>query len=118
MLIHTDIAASPDSDAVIASAQSRGVPVISAKQALTWMDGRNNSTFRSFSWSGGTLGFTINAAAGSNGLRAMLPMTSSAGRLSAISRGGTAVPFTTQTIKGIEYGFFDAVTGAYSATYS
>jgi hypothetical protein len=29
------------SDAVVASALSRGVPIVSAKQMLTWLDGRN-----------------------------------------------------------------------------
>ena len=118
VLIHTDIAASPDSDAVIASAQSRSVPVISAKQALAWVDGRSNSSFRNFTWSGGNLGFSITAAAGANGLRAMLPITSTAGTLHAITRGGSPVTFTTQTIKGIAYGIFDATSGTYAATYS
>ena len=37
----------PASDAIIASALARGVPVISAKQALDWTEGRNASSFRS-----------------------------------------------------------------------
>jgi hypothetical protein len=118
ILIHTDIAANADSDAVIASAKSKSVPVISAKQALDWVDGRDRSTFRNFSWNGSTVGFTINVGSGANGLRAMLPTTANGKTLTSISRGGTNVPFTTQTIKGISYAFFDAAAGGYSATYS
>ena len=47
---------------VISSAQSRGVPIISALQLLTWLDGRNSSSFGSISWSGNTLSFNINAS--------------------------------------------------------
>ena len=40
--MHTDDAEShPGSDAIVASAQARGVPVITAKQALDWVDGRD-----------------------------------------------------------------------------
>ena len=48
-------AAAPDEDAIVASAQARGVPVISYKQLLDWTDGRNDSTIRSLNWSAGTL---------------------------------------------------------------
>ena len=33
-------------EAIVASAQARGVPVISYKQLLEWIDGRNDSTIR------------------------------------------------------------------------
>ena len=46
---------------VLSSAQSRGVPIISALQLLTWLDGRNSSSFGSISWSGNTLSFNVNA---------------------------------------------------------
>ena len=48
----------PGSEAIVSSAQARGVPIVSAKQMLDWLDGRNSSSFGSFSWSGNTLGFT------------------------------------------------------------
>ena len=35
------------SDAIVASAQARGVPVVSAQQMLDWLDGRNGSSFGS-----------------------------------------------------------------------
>ena len=43
--MHTDLPDEDGSDAVVASAQARGVPVVSAAQMLTWLDGRNNSSF-------------------------------------------------------------------------
>ena len=43
--MHTDNANSRGSNAIVASAQARGVPVVSAKQMLTWLDGRNGSSF-------------------------------------------------------------------------
>ena len=55
------------------SAQARGVPIVAARQMLTWIDGRNGSRFGAITWSGNALSFTITAAAGANGLRAMLP---------------------------------------------
>uniref|UniRef100_UPI00321A87E1 hypothetical protein n=1 Tax=Escherichia coli TaxID=562 RepID=UPI00321A87E1 len=45
--IHTDTVASPASDAIIAEARSRGVPVITARQMLDWLDARNSSAYRS-----------------------------------------------------------------------
>ena len=53
--IHTDGATETQAAAIVTSAQARGVPVVSAKQMLTWLDGRNASTFRDFTWSGGML---------------------------------------------------------------
>ena len=45
--MHTDNASLRGSDAIVASAQARGVPVVSARQMLTWLDGRNGSSFGS-----------------------------------------------------------------------
>ena len=36
----------------------------------------------------------------------------------AITRDGSPVAYTTQTIKGIEYAMFDTISGACQATYS
>jgi hypothetical protein len=48
----------------------------------------------------------------------MLPSHSGTDSLSLITRTGTPIPFTLETIKGIEYAFFDAsVTGNYVAVY-
>jgi hypothetical protein len=116
--MHTDQNTIPQSDAILQSAIDRGVPVVSGEQMLTWLDGRNGSSFGSINWSNGTLTFTVNAAGGSTGLQGMLPLHSGNRTLNAITRGGSAVSFTTQTIKGVQYGLFSATGGNYSATYA
>jgi Domain of unknown function (DUF4082)/Bacterial Ig-like domain/Bacterial Ig domain len=102
---------------IVSSAQAHSVPIVSAQQMLTWLDGRNNSSFGSLSWSGGTLSFTIAVGAGARNLQAMLPVSSSAGTLTSITLSGSPVSFTTQTIKGVQYAFFNASAGSYSAKY-
>ena len=116
--MHTDSASSAGSDAIVASAQSRGVPIVSAQQMLQWLDGRNQSSFNGISWSGNTLSFSVSHAAGANGLRGMVPTTSSVGALTTVKRNGVQISTTTQTIKGREYAFFDADAGNYEATYA
>ncbi len=115
--MHTDLVDSPGSESIITSALARSVPVITAKQALDWVEGRDASTFREFSWSGNTLTFRITVAAGANGLEALLPMAGPGGTLSAVSRSGTPVFTTTRTIKGVDYAAFTAVSGVYTAVY-
>jgi hypothetical protein len=116
--MHTDSASHAGSDAIVTSAQARGVPVVTARQMLTWIDGRNGSTFGAIAWSGNALSFTVTAAAGANGLRAMLPATSTAGTLASLTVNGTPVAFTPQTVKGIAYAVFPATSGSYVATYA
>ena len=57
--MHSDSLNSAGSDAIIASAQSNGVPVVSGRQLLTWLDGRNGSSFESLNWTVDTLSFSI-----------------------------------------------------------
>ena len=80
MNMHTDNPPPhPGSEAIVAAAQARGVPVISYKQMLDWVDGRDNSTIRGLSWSAGTLTFTTTVGAGANGLQTMLPIAGPVG---------------------------------------
>jgi hypothetical protein len=104
--MHTDHKSSEGSDAIIASAQARQVPVISARQLLTWLDGRNNSSFGNITWRNNELGFSISVRNDAHNLKAMLPFYSEKGELISISSNGNPVLFTTQTIKGIKYAFF------------
>ena len=46
--MHTDSRPARRLDAIVAAAQARGVPIVTARQMLTWLDGRNGSTFRSY----------------------------------------------------------------------
>src|SRR5262249_15768872 len=106
-------------DSIVTASQNFNVPVISAKQALTWLDGRNGSSFTNFSWDGTTLNFTVTAGPGSTGLQGMLPFVdSSNSAISSLERNGSPVTFTTPTIKGISYAFFPAAAGDYVATYN
>ena len=67
-------------NAIVAAAQARGVPVISAEQLLDWVEGRNNTSFAGLSFDGTRLRFSLNPAAGARGLEAMVPAAWAAGR--------------------------------------
>jgi hypothetical protein len=115
---HTDStsdAARAESQAIVAMAKARGVPVVSGRQMLAWLDARNASNFTSVNWTGNAL--TFNVTGGANGLTAMLPVAGPSASLTSISRGGGNVPFTVKTIKGVSYAMFTATTGSYTANY-
>ena len=114
---HTDTAESAVADAVIAAAKLRGVPVISARQLLGWLDARNASSFGALAYASQVLSFTLEASPEARGLRATLPLRHGGRVLSALTRGGAAVPWTTVNFKGSELAMFEAVGGSWSATY-
>ncbi len=115
--MHSDGLASAGSDAIVASAKANSVPVVSGRQLLAWLDGRNSSSFKSISWSGGVLSFSVSIGAGANGLQVMLPVRSASDTLSGITLGGSPVAFTRQMIKGVEYAVFNAQAGTFAASY-
>ena len=89
--MHTDnTAPHPGAEAIVAAAQARSVPVISYKQLLDWVDGRNSSTIRGLSWNAGTLTFVTTVGAGANGLQTMLPVQGPTGTLTGITRARLA----------------------------
>ena len=94
----------------------RNVPVVSGRQMLTWLDGRNGSSFDDLVWNGNALSFSITTAAGARHLRGMLPTLAAVGALTGITRDGAPIAYTAETIKGIEYAFFPAETGSYAGT--
>jgi len=108
---------SPGSDAIIASAQAHGVPIVSAQQMLTWLDGRNGSTISAVSWDGTNLEFQLQVAPGANGLEVMIPVSVGPIPLTRVLFKGVPVPFPTQWIKGIQYAFVSAATGKYRVSY-
>ena len=116
--MHTDEDNSAGSDAIISSAKSRQIPVITSKQMLTWLDGRNASLFESFNWDGNTLTFSIKAGAGARNIQAILPMEAVAVRLKTMTFNGGALNYKVIIIKGIEYAMFAAGTGSYTAAYT
>jgi len=114
--MHTDSVASSGSDAIIVSARARNIPIISARQLLTWVDGRNASEFDSIAWNGTTLTFSVSVGTGANGLRAMVPIPP--GRtISSMTVNGSPVPFGTATIKGINYVYFQVSAGSYTLEF-
>jgi hypothetical protein len=116
--MHTDLAQTADDTALVGSALARGVPVVTARQVLTWLDGRNGSRFGSLSWSGNVLSFTVVGGEGSRGLVVMLPLAGPAGNLSSVTLDGSSVQVTTETIKGVPYALFPAAAGEYQAVYA
>ncbi|MGZ6671704.1 MAG: hypothetical protein ACXVFM_05075, partial [Solirubrobacteraceae bacterium] len=89
--MHTDDDDNSGADDIIAEAQARGVPVVSAVQMLDWLDGRNDSSFGDLSYAGGQLSFSVAPGAGARGLEAMIPVTAGTGDLSQLTRNGTRV---------------------------
>ena len=97
--------------------KSRNISMVSAEQVLTWLDGRNGSTFDNISWNNNRLSFGISAAFGARNMYAMLPVNLSNQSLTSIKRGDTIISYTTEPIKGIEYALFPATTDIYTAQY-
>lgn len=100
------------------AAKAKNVPMITSVQALNWLEGRDSSTFSSFTGSNGQFGFTIAAAEGATNMRAMLPILDAGGQLDTLKLGSTDVTYDTRTVKGVQYAVFDANPGAYTATYT
>lgn len=115
--VHDDFRDNAFSNASIAAAKAYNIPIISAKQALKWLDGRNNSYFNNMTWSNDTLSFNMVQDANANNLTGMLPLFSENGQLNTITRDGSPVAFVAETIKGIKYALFDAKSGNYIAAY-
>jgi hypothetical protein len=117
--MHTDNAAPhPGAEAIVSAALARSVPVISYKQLLDWTDGRNASTIRGLNWNSGTMTFVTTVGAGANGLQTILPVQGPSGTLTGVTCAGSPRSYTVQTIKGVPYAMFDAITGTCRATYS
>ena len=115
--IHTDSVGSDFSDAIVTSALNRGIPVISARQLLKWVDGRNGSYFGSFSSTSSTLRFSVTVGQGANGLEVMVPKPSGKS-ISGIQRDGISVGSVSKVVKGQDYAVFTAIAGNYVVTFT
>ena len=115
---HTDTATSSVADTVVAAATARGLPVIAARQLLAWLDARNASSVGDLAFANQVLAFTLSASPDARGLRATLPLRHNGRTLTALARGGVAVPFSTFSFKGSELAMFEAVSGSWTATYA
>jgi len=67
-------------------------------------------------WISNQLSFSITTAA--HNLQAMVPVKAETGNLIQVTENGSPIPYTVQTIKGVDYGFFNASSNNYVATYS
>jgi hypothetical protein len=109
---HTDLVSTLTSTSVVNSALAHGVPVVSARQMLTWLDGRNSSIFTAMSWNGNTLSFSISVGQGANKLVAMVPVA--AGQVvTNFMYNGSPLAYSLGTIKGVQYAVFWAAEGDY-----
>ncbi|MGH7724670.1 MAG: N,N-dimethylformamidase beta subunit family domain-containing protein [Candidatus Eiseniibacteriota bacterium] len=116
--MHFDHAPGNGSDQIVGSALSRGVPVVSGRQMLTWLDGRNGSSFQSLAWDGTALSFAIAVGAGARNLQAMLPRNAGGAQLLSLTRNAAPVVFALMTLKGREYAVFPADAGNWVATFA
>ena len=104
---------------IVASAQARGVPVVSGRQMLTWLDGRGEAAFGDLAWNRSSLSFSVSRPAEARNLEGMLPTITGFGELTALRRDGAPVTLNRiETIKGVEYAIFSAESGAYEADYA
>ncbi len=115
--MHTDSEDHAGADAIVEESLARGVPVVSAKQMLTWIDGRNDSSLQNVSFGGGLLRFSVARASGALGLETMVPAGSPAGEVTQVVRNGAPVSVDRRTVKGIDYAVFDSSSGDYVVAY-
>lgn len=116
--MHTDSPESPGADVIVAAAQARGVPIVSARQMLTWLDGRNGSSFQKLTWDGQNLEFTVSVGEGGNGIRTLVPIRSAGGVLDGIAVDHRSVNYEKRSFTGVEYAEFSSPPGRYRASYA
>ena len=115
--MHTDFHPMLMSDQVVQSAQARGVPVVSSKQMLDWLDGRNNSSFQNIVWNGSTLSFGVLKDAKARNLEIFLPTNPALWQVVSVTRDGSPVTHTIESVKGRQQVVVDGETGSYVVTY-
>ena len=115
--MHTDTANSPGSDAIVNSARARGVPVIAARQLLTWLDGRNASAFSSVTMTNNTLSFSVDTNPAARGIQGMVPIPLGYA-VTNIAYNGGSTAYSLRGVKGMQYAFFPAPGGDYQVSFA
>jgi hypothetical protein len=115
--MHTDSSSSSGSDWIVEAALDRGVPVISARQLLTWLDARNSSSIENLAWNGSVLTFSVDASANARNLQAMVPITGGYS-VGYVRSNGSAIGYYLRVIKGVQYAVFEALAGNHTYTVS
>ena len=109
--MHTDLGASSGSDAIVAEARRRGVPVISARQLLTWLDGRSASSFGPVERDGHALRLAVTASEDAPGLTALVPLPPGCAGVRSVTCEGAAIPFEVEELWGVTHVVFPARSG-------
>ena len=117
--MHTDTEPEPGADAIFSAATSRGVPIISARQLLTWVDARNGSSFQSIVWDSSNTRetFSVQASPSARGLQAMLPVLAGY-NVGGVLSNGNAITYSYASVKGLQYVMFEAGTGDYAVSFA
>jgi hypothetical protein len=94
-----------------------GVPVVSAKQMLDWLQAREATTVTNAIYSNNSLIFDLGTPA--RNLQLMIPRTSGSRSVISIKRGTTTITWTSATVKGTDYALVNKATaGHYTVTYN
>jgi Domain of unknown function (DUF4082) len=101
----------------LASAQTYGVPVVTARQMLDWILARENTGITYVVYSSGSLSFNLVNPA--HNLQLMIPLAAGTRTLRSISLGSKAVSYSSATIKGVNYALVNqAAVGKYTVGYN
>lgn len=101
----------------IRAAKENGVALVSAAQALQWIDARNSSSFENIRWSENVLTFDLRSQAEADEMTVMLPLWSAGRRVSEIECDGERQTFHMIRIKGVEYASLPLDSGSCRAVY-
>ena len=93
------------------------VPLITAQQMLTWLDGRNASSFSDLIWNEGLLTFKVSIAPGAERASLLLPMSFGRKKLVDVTCGKRTFPLNPEEIKGLMMTFFQSHGGECGARY-
>jgi hypothetical protein len=105
-------------DILISEARRQGVALISARQMLTWLDGRNQSRFDNLKWENSVLTFTSQIGRGAEAAYAMVPYRFREGHVEKVICGSERLAYSIETIKGIEFASFPARPGPCQAIWT
>lgn len=115
---HTDYPASGVSDAVVGAAIARDVPIVSARQLLTWLDARNASSVDGVRMVGDVLRFDVRAHADARGLQLLVPFDGPDGtHVETITCDGRPSTFSVETFKGVRCARVTAAPGVHQVRY-
>jgi hypothetical protein len=95
-------------------AQSNNVPMVSARQAETFIDARNSSSITGINYAANNVSCSVTTQA--NNLQLMVPVKYGSKTLQNVKIAGVTKPFTTTTVNGVSYGVLSVNTGTSSLT--